>query len=74
MKKKRLIGIIFLMICLLIAVSSVYSYIKPPCYDCGSVGNCDNGNGFPDSGYDSCTVVYWTNGQPSRCILGSWGC
>ena len=75
MKKKQLIGIMFLMVCLLVAVSSVYSYIKPPCYDCGTAANCQNGNGLEGSGYDSCEIVlgYGTT-TPVGCVLGNWGC
>ncbi len=75
MKKKRMVGIVFLIACLIIVFVNLYA-MGNTCYDCGSVTNCEEGNGWDDSGYASCEVVYsvWNPDWAVGCQLSGWNC
>lgn len=56
------------------ASTYMYSFSGVYCKDCGSEGNCWQGNGL-DEGYQSCEVTYDENGNAIDCEVDTngWG-
>ena len=78
LSKKLRTAAAFLFFCVSLFVFSAQSFSQKavPCKDCGSLGNCWNGNGL-NSGYRNCVDIIHYNDDGSYDIVGcnvrGWG-